>query len=92
MGGPWLASGLLLVSGLSAAQVEAASTMVPLGGNAYITQSRHKPDGFAGGAAGNQFYLRNDGFFTPSVASHQWFYRQPNGIRPDLDLSRLPQQ
>ena len=46
---------------------------------------------FAGGVVGNRFYLRNDGFFTPSVASHQWFNRPPGGIRPDVDLSRLPE-
>ena len=47
---------------------------------------------FAGGAVDNQFYLRNDGFFTPSVASGQAFVRTPNGTHPEVDLSSLPAQ
>ncbi len=47
---------------------------------------------FAGGSASNQFYLRNDGFFTPSVASGQWFSRIPNGVHPNVDLMNLPTQ
>jgi hypothetical protein len=47
---------------------------------------------FAGGVNGNQFYLRNDGFFTPSIASGQTFARQPNGARPNINLANLPQQ
>jgi hypothetical protein len=39
-----------------------------------------------------QFYLRNDGCFTPSVASRQTFARQPNGTHPDVDLSNPPTQ
>lgn len=47
---------------------------------------------FAGGADNNQFYLRNDGFFKPSVASGQTFVRRPNGAHPDVDLGNLPTQ
>jgi len=45
---------------------------------------------FAGGVIGNQFYLRNDGFFTPSVSSGQTFTRTANGVPPDIDLTHLP--
>jgi hypothetical protein len=46
---------------------------------------------FAGGViGGNQFYLRNDGFFTPSVKSGQTFTRTANGVPPDVDLEHLP--
>ena len=46
---------------------------------------------FAGGLSGaNAFYLRNDGFFTPSVASGQTFVRSANGSAPDIDLDTLP--
>jgi len=46
---------------------------------------------FAGGLKdGNAFYLRNDGFFTPSVASGQTFVRTANGAPPDVDLDNLP--
>ena len=45
-------------------------------------------NGFAIG--GNQFYLRNDGFFTPSVKSGQTFTRTANGVPPDIDLDHLP--
>ena len=46
---------------------------------------------FAGGLnGGNAFYLRNDGFFTPSVASGQTFVRTANGAPPDVDLDNLP--
>jgi hypothetical protein len=45
---------------------------------------------FAGGVIGNQFYLRNDGFFTPSVSSGQTFTRTATGNPPDVDLDNLP--
>ncbi|WNL47567.1 DUF5077 domain-containing protein [Dyella sp. BiH032] len=46
---------------------------------------------FAGGlSGGNAFYLRNDGFFTPSVASGQTFVRTANGTPPNIDLNALP--
>lgn len=53
--------------------------------------NRQRAD-FAGGADGHQFYLRNDGFFTPSVASGQRFVRTANGTHPDVDLGNLPTQ
>jgi hypothetical protein len=56
------------------------------------TGLNHQRADFAGGANDNQFYLRNDGFFTPSVASGHWFVRAPNGTHPDVDLSNLPTQ
>lgn len=46
---------------------------------------------FAGGLSGsNAFYLRNDGFFTPPVASGQTFVRAANGTPPNIDLNTLP--
>ena len=46
---------------------------------------------FAGGLSGSDaFYLRNDGFFTPSVTSGQTFVRAAKGTPPDIDLDRLP--
>ncbi len=46
---------------------------------------------FAGGLSGaNAFYLRNDGFFSPSVASGQTFVRTANGTPPNIDLNALP--
>lgn len=45
---------------------------------------------FAGGRLGNQFYLRNDGFFSHPVDSGQTFERPPSHRRPDVDLGKLP--
>ncbi|HEX7814616.1 DUF3472 domain-containing protein [Dyella sp.] len=45
---------------------------------------------FAGGANGKAFYLRNDGFFSRSVASGQTFTRESTGRQPDVDLNKLP--
>ena len=46
---------------------------------------------FAGGLSGsNAFYLRNDGFFTPPVASGQTFVRAANGTPPNIDFNTLP--
>jgi hypothetical protein len=46
---------------------------------------------FAGGLSGsNAFYLRNDGFFAPSVASGQTFVRAANGTPPNIDFNTLP--
>ena len=46
---------------------------------------------FAGGLSGaDAFYLRNDGFFTPSVASGQTFVRAAKGTPPTVDLEKLP--
>jgi hypothetical protein len=45
---------------------------------------------FAGGLSSGQFYLRNDGFFTPSVRSGQSFTRPATGIRPQIDFDNLP--
>jgi hypothetical protein len=45
---------------------------------------------FAGGVIGNQFYLRNDGFFSNSVPSGQTFTRTPVNHKPDVDVNALP--
>ena len=45
---------------------------------------------FAGGRQGDRFYLRNDGFFSPSVASGQTFERPASHHRPEVDLDDLP--
>ncbi|MBV8605763.1 MAG: DUF5077 domain-containing protein [Pelomonas sp.] len=47
---------------------------------------------FAGGVADREsrFYLRNDGFFTPPVASGQTLRRAAGNAPPNVDLSRLP--
>ncbi|WP_430390651.1 DUF3472 domain-containing protein [Dyella sp. 20L07] len=45
---------------------------------------------YAGGTLGNQFYLRNDGFFSHSTTSGQTFIRTATGNRPDLDINNLP--
>jgi hypothetical protein len=45
---------------------------------------------FAGGSQGNEFYLRNDGFFSNSVPSGQTFTRESNKRHPQVDLNALP--
>lgn len=45
---------------------------------------------FAGGATGNAFFLRNDGFFSDTVAPDQYFDRSANLIHPEVDFSQLP--
>lgn len=45
---------------------------------------------FAGGNDGDRFYLHNDGFFTPAVASGQTFVRPAWGQHPDVNLDTLP--
>lgn len=45
---------------------------------------------FAGGVDGNAFYLRNDGFFSETVAPDQTFTRAPVLIHPDVDFGQLP--
>lgn len=45
---------------------------------------------FAGGVDGGTFYLRNDGFFSDTVAPDQYFTRPPVLIHPHVDFSQLP--
>ena len=64
-----------------------------------MTQAKFTVDGtgrnrqrldFAGGLGGGAFFLRNDGFFSGTVAPDQAFTRAPSGARPDVDFDRLP--
>ena len=52
-------------------------------------RNRQRVD-FAGGVDGNAFYLRNDGFFSETVAPDQTFTRSPVLVHPDIDFSQLP--
>ncbi|XLZ68401.1 DUF5077 domain-containing protein [Massilia sp. SR12] len=45
---------------------------------------------YAGGLQGGQFYLRNGGFFSPNVATNQYFTRPATGQTPTVDVSTLP--
>lgn len=45
---------------------------------------------YAGGVIGEQFFLRNDGFFTPPTTSGQTFTRKATGVQPEVDLDTLP--
>lgn len=45
---------------------------------------------FAGGASGQAFYLRNDGFFVGTVAPGQTFVRTATRSHPTIDFDRLP--
>lgn len=45
---------------------------------------------FAGGVDGEAFYLRNDGFFSDTVAPDQSFVRPPATSHPDVDFNQLP--
>jgi hypothetical protein len=45
---------------------------------------------FAGGLQGDRFYMRNDGFFSQTVAPDQSFTRAPAAARPVIDFDQLP--
>jgi hypothetical protein len=45
---------------------------------------------YAGGLQDGKFYLRNGGFFSPHVATNQYFTRPATGQAPSVDLSTLP--
>lgn len=45
---------------------------------------------YAGGVADNMFFLRNGGFFNDNTEFKSMFTRQPNGIVPEVDVSKLP--
>ncbi len=45
---------------------------------------------YAGGVAGNTFFMRNDGFFSETVAPGQTFTRSSAASRPDVDFNQLP--
>lgn len=45
---------------------------------------------YAGGAKGQQFYLRNCGFFNDFVPYDTMIERQPTGKAPQVDLNALP--
>lgn len=47
---------------------------------------------YAGGANGDHFFLRNDGFFDDFVNPNQSFFRQPSRNAPVIDFIHLPQQ
>ncbi len=47
---------------------------------------------YAGGANGDHFFLRNDGFFTDFVKPNQPFQRKASGKKPMIDFDTLPQQ
>lgn len=45
---------------------------------------------YAGGLKDGKFYLRNGGFFSPNVATNQYFTRPATGQAPTVDVSTLP--
>jgi Domain of unknown function (DUF5077)/Domain of unknown function (DUF3472) len=45
---------------------------------------------YAGGLAGDKFYLRNGGFFATPVMLNQSFTRAAGGVQPAVDVSALP--
>jgi hypothetical protein len=45
---------------------------------------------YAGGLQDGRFYLRNGGFFSPYVATSQYFTRPATGQAPAVDVSTLP--
>ncbi|TKK67972.1 DUF3472 domain-containing protein [Ilyomonas limi] len=47
---------------------------------------------YAGGADGDYFFLRNDGFFNGFVKPNQSFTRKASGNKPVIDFAHLPQQ
>jgi len=47
---------------------------------------------YAGGADGDHFFLRNDGFFDDFVKPDQTFTRKASGKAPVIDFAHLPQQ
>ncbi len=47
---------------------------------------------YAGGANGNAFFLKNDGFFNDFTKPNQKFSRQSLNKKPDIDLANLPAQ
>jgi len=47
---------------------------------------------YAGGADGDYFFLRNDGFFDDFVVPNQSFTRKASGKAPVIDFAHLPQQ
>ncbi len=45
---------------------------------------------YAGGITGNEFYLKNCGFFNNYTPRNIYFERPASGKKPDVDLSKLP--
>jgi hypothetical protein len=45
---------------------------------------------YAGGVAGNSFYLKNCGFFNNYIIRNTFFERQLRGEMPDVELGKLP--
>lgn len=45
---------------------------------------------YAGGVVGNNFFLKNCGFFSETTPIDTYFSRPPAGIKPKIDFKKLP--